>query len=625
MNSREDKTVNKGLNLKRLVFLLMIAAFFLIISSNIYLEKTNLFLGVDGNWKYSVKYSTIQEQYLGRDIFFTYGPLAPYLLPSPVVSDSFLIVLLPELFKLLLFALIFYLIYKFTKYNLKSLFFIIPLSLYLSGGFFTTYTDLTIEIILLLLILNINKNSIKLSNINILFLAFISSLLLLFKFSLGVASSGTIFLLLLFNAWDNKRELVKKMLTFGASFGAFTLFLFYLTAHTINILPYVFNSLALNSLYKEFMAINTQTPSDYMINLILVLGLALNFLILKPKNYLPYIFLSYTAVLYGWVRNDGHILSTNVYILASLVAFVNSAPEKLPFLKKLKAKHVYNAGLFFAGIFLVISYLHFLDYKVDLLKPNFEFNFFKKPVWQTKTAFNETKDDLATLNSSIPPSIKESIQKDSSCLMVIPDKSAIPLALNKCQVPLAYLQLYSNYPDNSDKLNIANMKKDYPNIKILFHDGAIDNRIYLSETPLFMLNIYKNFEIDKLESGFLLLRPRNEKWQDVECLKSEKRASNFLKAQVQYTLYKKIKSLVYKDPELCVEYTDPATGQKMEKRTFRTQLKRGIVTKPFLLNINDLFSYFGKGEEKSLDEFGVKKCGTGQDVAIENIEYFSCH
>ena len=613
------------MNLRRLAFFLMIISFFLIIFSNIYLEKTDLFLGVDGNWKFSVKHSIIQEQHLGKDVFFPYGPLAPYLSSSPVVSQSFLIVLLPELFKLFLFVLIFYLIYKFTKFNLKSLLFIIPLSLFINGGFFTTYTDLVIQIILLLLLLNINKGSIELDNKNAIILAVFSSVLLLFKFSLGLASVGTIFLLLIFNFWNRKKELVRKLSIFLASFAIFTLLTFYLTAHTINIFPYIMNSLAISKLYKEFMAINMQTPSDYMINLILVFGLTLNFLILKPKNYLPYIFLSYTAVLYGWVRNDGHILSTNVYILASLAAFVNSTPEKLPFFKKLKIKQVYNAGLFFAGIFLVISYLNFLDYKVDLLKPNLEFNFFKKPVWRAEAGFEETKKDLAVLSSSIPPSIKKSVQKDNGCLMVVPDKSAIPLALDKCQVHLVYLQLYSNYPDNSDELNINKLKQNYPKVKILFHDGAIDNRIYLSETPLFMLSIYKNFEVEYFENGLLLLKPKNEKWQDIECLESEKSKSNFLKAQVRYTPYKKIKSLVYKDPELCVEYTDPSTGQKIEKRTFRTQLKRGIATEPFLLNINDLFNYFEKEKKKSLAELNLKKCGTGKSVAVENIGYFSCY
>lgn len=603
----------------------MVAFFLLIIFSNIYLEKTNLFLGVDGNWKYSVKYSTVQDQYLGKDVFFTYGPLASYLLPSPVISPSFFLVLLPELFKLFIFALIFYLIYKLTKFNWKSLFFLIPLSLFLSGGFFITYMDLAIEIILLLLILNINRGSVKLNNKNIIFWAVFSSILLLFKFSLGLASGGTIFLLLVLNFWNDKRELIKKTFVYAAIFSIVTILMFFLTAHTKNIFPYIFNSLALSSLYKEFMAVNMQTRSEYIINFILVFGLALNFLILKPKNYLPYIFLSYTAVLYGWVRNDGHIISTNVYLLASLVAYINANPVNIVFLKKLKISHVYKAGLFFAGIFLVISYLHFLDYKVDLLKPNFEFNFFKKPIWQVEAGFEETKSDLAILASSIPPSIKESIQNNNDCLMVIPDKSAIPLALDKCQIHLAYLQLYSNYPENSDELNINKLKQNYPKIKILFHDGAIDNRIYLSETPLLMLNIYKNFEVDKFENGFLPLKPKNVIWQDVKCLASQKEASNFMKARVQYTLYKKIKSLVYKDPDLCIEYADPATGQKIEKRTFRNQLERGVVTEPFLLNINDLFSYFGKGEKKYLDEFGVKKCGTGKFFTIENVEYFSCH
>ena len=305
----------------KLAFSLIIVFFVFLVFSNIYLEKTDLFLGVDGNWKFSVKHSIFQDQHLGKDFFFTYGPLAPYLLPYPAASPSFLAVFLPELFKLLIFTLIFYLIYRLTKFDLRSLFFLVPLSLFLNGGFFTTFLDLSIEIILLLLILNINKGAIRLGTKNILFFSAFSSLLLLFKFSLGLASGGVVFLLLFFNTWKNKRELARKMFVFAASFGIFTLFLFYLTTRAINIFPYILNSLSLSSLYKEYMAINMQSPSDYLINLILVLGLALNFIILKPKNYLPYIFLSYTAILYGWVRNDGHILSTNAYILASLAAF----------------------------------------------------------------------------------------------------------------------------------------------------------------------------------------------------------------------------------------------------------------------------------------------------------------
>ena len=144
--------------MNRLIFLIFLLFFIFLFLSNTYLEDFSASAGIDAYWRYSVKFLPTQNQYLGKDVFFTYGPLSPYILPAPIASSDLIFALIPSLFKIFLFFIIFYLIYRLSRFNAKSLLFLLPLvPLLIDGSYFFTFIDAVIYIILLLVIVNIKQ------------------------------------------------------------------------------------------------------------------------------------------------------------------------------------------------------------------------------------------------------------------------------------------------------------------------------------------------------------------------------------------------------------------------------------------------------------------------------------
>ena len=605
-------------NLNKLPVIIFVLAFILLFFSNIYAETTNLFSGVDGNWKYSVKFMSGQGQSLGKDVFFTYGPLAQFLLPAPTSFYSVFLNLLPGIFKLIILLIIFFLIYKLTKFNFKSLILILPLLILFFEGIFSNFIDLFFQIIALLLVFSVDQESAKFSKKEIVFTSALASVVLLFKFSSGITIFGTIFLLLLFNQYENRKQLVANLAIFSMASIFCVEFIFFLITKSVNIVPFIINSLYLSNFYKEFMATTRQTEFVYILNLILIFGLFLNFSVLKKRSFLPYAFVSYIAVSYGWIRNDGHVLATNLFVLMALLLFVY-------LIFKQKNKFVFqlnfiNIRLALAIILIPISLYTINHLGIDILKFHINFNFFKNPIWNVEDAYAETTKELEKMNMQIPELIKNYIQKDTKCLMIIPDKSAIPLALNKCQIHQINLQLYSNYTPNSDKQNIEILSKNYPNSRILIHSGVIDNRIFLSETPLFIMNIYKNFKVALFENGYLLLEPKNQKWKKLNCLASSLNEYNFIRVDVDESILYKIESLLFKGPEICLNFED--TNSK-KKRTFLSQLKNGLIVNPFISNVDGLYAYF-QGNQKQIDNFKITECSDKKSFFDTRIDYLKC-
>jgi len=267
-----------------------------------------------------------------------------------------------------------------------------------------------------------------------------------------------------------------------------------------------------------------------------------------------------------------------------------------------------------------------------IFKPVLDFTFIKDPFWDIKNSQNKAVESLVELNNAIPEPIKDSLKNHEGYLMSLPNYSAIPLALNKPQLHLAYLQLYANSPNNADGMNIEAVKSVYPNIKIIIHDKSVDKRIFLSENPLLLLSIYKNFQIETFEKKLLLLTPKNSSWENINCIKKNKDEEyNFTKIYLEKSFFEKIAATFYKGKEICLEFLDDSTNKTDYKRTYYSQLEKGIVTTPFSIKVNDVLSYLKDGEVKTLEKFNIRNCSDiinkhdSNSLEINREEYFLCN
>lgn len=608
----------KLLSLDIISKIIIISFFILIILLNLNSKvqnNVNFLKSLDVHWNYSIKHLVFQDQILGKDIFFTYGPLSPYLLsPSPIVSKSFLLNILPEIFIICLSLMIFYLLYKITNFNFKSLILLVPLFTLIRFNYYPIL--FAILLILLFLIIGVNKKVVPLNKTNIIVAAFFSSLFLLLKFNLGFTSMGVVFLLLIFSNKKNKSSYFFDLFLFILALSFFTIILFYLTTDSFNMAPFINNSFFITKYYPEYMSHSTQGGLLNILNFILLLGYFFGLFFLQKRYYLPYLFLCYTVFLYEWVRNDkGHVIIPLFFILVIIYFFIYNILTEKYIIKFISVKKI-SIGFIFAVLLILVLYIRLSLLPMSLLG-KFNYSFFKTPFWKIENGYEKTEESLNKLNSAIPISMRSAIKKENKCLMAIPNFSAIPLALDICQVHLFNLQLYSSYTENSDKENINILKNSYPNVKIIIDNTRIDNRIYLSESPLFLRSILKNFEIELFEKKYLLLKPSSNIWKDVSCVKSDSFNSNFAKINFNDSMYSKFEKVFFKGPEVCIKTDDSLN------RTYKTQLSRGIITKPYINNTSDLYNYLDNKKQKDIGKFEILYCKNDNIIETEN-EYFMC-
>ncbi|MDD3887307.1 MAG: hypothetical protein PHN19_00840 [Patescibacteria group bacterium] len=587
--------------------IMMFLFFLIVLILNLDLNNQNLFVGVDGNWQYSLKYFLFQDQKLGVDVFFTYGPLATYLYPGPIVTTSFFLSILPEIFVSLLFAFVFFLLYKITKFCFRSIILLLPFVVFLSKSDFNFFViDTLVYLILFLLIVAIDKKNVEINYISVFFYSLFSAILLLFKFNLGIAFFTLGSLLIFLNLLESKKKLLLLFLEYLFSFCIFLLGFFYLTTGSFDILNFIFKSFSVSSLYKEYMSLNDQTLFEYVLNFILVLGFLFGFIFLRKINYAPYLLLCYFAFLYGWIRNDQHILPTLILILLIICYFIytNLEKSKLFIIKNRTIK--INVCLILALGLIIVLQMRLLFFSINLFRPDLNLNFFSLPFWKIQSGLENTQKNLQSQSEQIPRSIRKIIKKNKKCLMVLPNKSIIPVALNTCQIHLINLQLYSSYLADSDMLNRDVLKEKYPHVRILLHDEVIDYRLFFSETPMFAESIIKNFEIDKFDDGYLLLKPKYKKWHDISCNISNSSQYNLVRYKFDRSFLDNIRTFFYKGSEIYIESIDKNTNSHLVNRTYYSQLEKGIIVKPFLRDLSDFYQYLKtKNKSKSSEDFKI--------------------
>ncbi|MBD3244459.1 MAG: hypothetical protein GF335_00510 [Candidatus Moranbacteria bacterium] len=590
-----------------------------------YKDDANVKNTIEGSWNYSIKNMLFQNENLGRDVFYTYGPLATYFFSSPALTDSFLILILPVLLSVFLALIIYFLLFKLTRFKVRSLLFLPPLFL-LFHAISAIKLEFCIQFILLLIIFNVDRKKITLNKKTILILAFFTAFATLLKFSLGMVSVATLsFLIFLNNKKIISKQNIKKIIFYESLVFVFLFILFYFSAKSTDIITYLSNSLQVSIGYKEYMAVDVQLPVVKFINFLLIFPILLNLFILKKKNYPSYLILSYFAILYGFVRNDLHVLTSLQYMFTVLVVFVYYALNKKNLTKKNK-KLAFDYKLILGIFCLAFIHLHLIsNYKQNFLKPDVRLSFLKSPIWKTDQYLKKAEKNLDTGKKMIPNKIEKSIKNSSKCLMVIPNFSSVPLFVHTCQVHNVYLQYFSNYPDNSDQLNIEKIKKQYPdNLNILFHNGSIDGRIYLSESPKLLLAILKNYKLELKENQYLLLTPKNKRWQDIECKKSSKENHNFVQIHLKESILEKIKKTIYKPTKTYIHLQ--INDKTQIKRTYRSQLEYGIITDPYFQDTQDIAEFLNnpKDYNKTIKDYSLKTKDRQKEFQITEKVYYRC-
>lgn len=96
---------------------------------------------------------------------------------------------------------------------------------------------------------------------------------------------------------------------------------------------------------------------------------------------------------------------------------------------------------------------------------------------------------------------------------------------------------------------------------------------------------------------------------------------HLVKIEIEENILKKIISKIFKEYPICIDVID-SEKNSFTYRTFRSQLKQGIIVKPFLSNTEDIINYFN-GNINSIESFSIKYCN-GSYINQKSIKYFYC-
>jgi hypothetical protein len=152
---------------------------------------------------------------------------------------------------------------------------------------------------------------------------------------------------------------------------AYLLFVF-LTGE-LNIFPFLLNSFELSSLFKEYMGISKHSIAGdaeqnnfiYLINLFLLLFLFIPLFILKKRNFIPYLALSYIVILYGWIRYD-HVGFANIYIFFLIMLAIIEILKKEAIYSSKEYRLKINWKLLVCTAFLPLAYIYFSNLGVNI-------------------------------------------------------------------------------------------------------------------------------------------------------------------------------------------------------------------------------------------------------------------
>lgn len=555
---------------------------------------------LDPAWVFTIQNPEKGPNLSGRDYYFTYGPLAHLFTNySHNIDNPSVVFFISNLFWLCLSMLFCFQIYLFTKNFVKIKVFSMLLLL---PAFFIVYYQTNQEFLVLatLYLLSFTHTFYNRKQL-LLFLGVVGSLFMLIKFNMGIyIFAFTGFLILL--AAKNTQKLFRETMLLSSIALATSFLLFVISTGTLNYIQYIVESIKITLGYKEYMSVTFFFGSDHHVNLIV----SILFLILGVlgstswRNTALFFLLSYFILNVGWVRNDGHM--SLVYFMSIFVGITTWT--KVVFVKNSLAYKAIVSLLLFSVVIFSIAGFRLLGFK---LHKGIEFLTQDLYAPWTIPSINSEKFNVESQKILLEiGSDAIDIIKSKSKTLVLPWSTHLPVIIKQTPLYLGYMQLYQNYTESAEEISIESIKENFKDLTIILQNLTIDNRIYLGENPYLILNVLNNFALKHSSENLAVLLPIDGTFQVINQV-DEGGKYRILKVELETSVLQKMMKLLLKPPEICIQIND-SRGVTHVFRTYETQLRKGILLKPFFADLNDLRVYLEDRNENQIVDYSIFKC-----------------
>jgi len=569
--------------------------------------------GLDQSWIYAVNEAVAKGMLFGKQIIFTFGPLAS-IYTKAYHPDIFLLTTIISTYFCIFFLFsIYYLTLNLKKW--KTIFFFFLLSIFCNED--ALFLSIPLLIVLNILSLETLEAKYELKNLSISkkdILSFLNfsalGILPLIKGTMLLGCISTLFISIFFIIYKKQY----KNLFIGIVSPIITgLLLWLITGQKIeNIFAYFFSMIPIISGYGEAMAKSGSIVEEFFF---VLLSTSLIFSIFTNKNIILlnriwlslslsiYLFISFKA---GYVRHDGHgyIAIYSLFLSYVLIYFYFSKFEvNSKFFRKI---FIINA-IFFSTLYLKygitdsiikteiqrknislqdIKYLKVSE-KISLAFNTFTKNelvkivfdsfslknnwfYFKYPALSYKNQF-----EIANLEINKICNIKYDLNGTTD---IYSFDTACLIAKNLNWHPRPIFQSYSAYTHELSNTNIDHIHSDKRPDNIIFKIQTIDGRLPSLDDGASWPDIFLNYEIKNKDENQLYLHKTNKNLQNPKFrLLSKENVKYgekfhlpnnnklFAKIFIEPTLIGKIQSLLYKTDPVEIKFSFSDGSEKIFK------------------------------------------------------------
>ncbi|MDQ7020230.1 MAG: hypothetical protein Q9M91_00085 [Candidatus Dojkabacteria bacterium] len=371
------------------------------------------------------------------------------------------------------------------------------------------------------------------------------------------------------------------------------------------------------------MSVDGLNDHQNILAIITLLSLSLPVVYLKRKNLPAYLGIVYFVFLNGWIRKDRHtlvILTLAFFVLAySAVVLLNNIKESTN-----DKERIFNKIMFLIStIFIFTTIFAFRAFNINLFSLDLRDDALSTPVYFNDHITNKWNVDAARIREEFREDYISNIRNGKK-LLVLPWATHLPDVFGVDPIYIPMIHLYQSYTEFAEEESINFLDINHGEFNILIHNNNIDNRLYLSEMPEFILDILNNYKFVNEDNGSVLLYPNNE-YNPVQCSESGNK-TNMIKIKTDESAIKKLNSALVKPDEICISFTLDS-GENISHRTFKSQLERGIIVSPYLENSNNIRKYLEDGISKKieLDTVSVYYCKNNESLEIKYIKELTCN
>jgi hypothetical protein len=595
-----------------ILFVYLFAMKFLLDTSRFVVNSNSL---LDGGWLYALARLPELGMDLGRNVFFTAGPLASKL-PAVIIPGDLQQQYLTHI-KFIVVAFFLYAFYPLILIKLNKIYFAYAIlgALSLLNPFLGLPNDSIIyATIAILSILFYGKSKNGQSPILSLFcLALFSAAAFLFKISWGIPGLFSI-LTIICIAIGKKNIILLRYSTVCLAIYISALFGFYIyfsNGSITSFFEFIKHSYDQSRLYSQVMAISPFGVEPYIFVSVLFLCLLTALIFIKEIRIpvlivAPTLFMTFKG---SFVRADYHML----FFFSAFPLILTCIPIGV------RTKSITSKNLLFISLILLSLIISYWSNKI--FANCFLFNIKQgHEILSTyvrtgikgyiEERMNQSKENLAIISKNIDIKIKDAAK--GHWMAVIPWALAIPEAINAKPLFYPSLQFYSGYTEGLDKANLKYFKMLDEKSYVLLEFVSIDGRYPLYDAPRTYEWLLANYQVIENSEKYILLG-KSKKTTNIVCkepflvgsraeinLKDQEPLQNDErtgKIQFKRLIVKNLVGIKYALRALLLRapYTfiklELSNGEIYKFRIFPELLQRGLWLSPFIRNQNDIKSW----------------------------------